>query len=282
MSRAASTMVHVEWNALTYAGHTTWNVHVGESTRKRNPREEWLIQRNTHEALITDAEAEALLAQLATSDIGRAVSAAKGAVGRHLLGGLLVAPNGQPWRGEGQQYRLRNLAGGRGHRVSAAIVDQAVLGQLRHDLSDLAFWRRLLDAAKALRVEAPDISQEVAKLEREKERAAKLAVTTDEPGQFLEIVQARSREIAALRREAEARKQEQGLPALVARTTPAELAEMALSSPERAVSALVERVVLSPDLDCRIEYRAPGGRTVALPGRTDRSPAAVSAVRLAG
>ena len=57
----------MEWNALTYAGHTVWNVHNEQTPEgykdgeKRRPREQWVIQRDTHHALISDAVAEALL-----------------------------------------------------------------------------------------------------------------------------------------------------------------------------------------------------------------------------
>ena len=58
----------MEWNALTYAGQTAWNVRNEKSPdggyiggMKRKPRSEWLIQKNTHEAIITDDEAEAIL-----------------------------------------------------------------------------------------------------------------------------------------------------------------------------------------------------------------------------
>jgi hypothetical protein len=38
---SVSTLVCVEWNALTYAGHTVWNVHKESgSGTKRRPREE--------------------------------------------------------------------------------------------------------------------------------------------------------------------------------------------------------------------------------------------------
>jgi site-specific DNA recombinase len=65
-----TTLISIEWNALTYAGHTVWNVH-NERTEegyisgtKRKPRAEWIIQQNTHEPLISDAQAEILLSKL--------------------------------------------------------------------------------------------------------------------------------------------------------------------------------------------------------------------------
>lgn len=67
---ARTSLNGIEWNALTYAGHTVWNVH-NEKTDdgykggvKHRPRSEWLMQRDTHHPLITDAEAEAILQRL--------------------------------------------------------------------------------------------------------------------------------------------------------------------------------------------------------------------------
>ncbi len=90
----------MEWNALTYAGHTVWNVHneVGSDGYKggvkRRPRGEWVIQRNTHEALISDPIAEALLSQLEQANH----SNPRDRHGSLLLTGLLKAPEGTPWR----------------------------------------------------------------------------------------------------------------------------------------------------------------------------------------
>jgi hypothetical protein len=71
-----SSLVGVEWNALTYAGHTVWNVHRDRDSdrhyrggSKRRPRAEWVIQRDTHPALISDQEAEYLLSKLDTSTV---------------------------------------------------------------------------------------------------------------------------------------------------------------------------------------------------------------------
>lgn len=51
---ARTTLNGIEWNALTYAGHTVGNVH-NEKTddgykggTKRRPRADWIIQRDTH------------------------------------------------------------------------------------------------------------------------------------------------------------------------------------------------------------------------------------------
>jgi len=90
LSWSQSTLVCMEWNALTYAGHTDWNVHAERgSGTKRRPREEWVVKRDTHEPLITDIEAEALLVALSTSTIGAATSKAKTAISNYLLTGAI-------------------------------------------------------------------------------------------------------------------------------------------------------------------------------------------------
>ena len=82
----------MEWNALTYAGHTVWNVHNEQTAEgykdgeKRRPREQWVIQRDTHQALISDAVAEALLVQLETLGTGNTRNRAPA----FLLSGLLT------------------------------------------------------------------------------------------------------------------------------------------------------------------------------------------------
>jgi hypothetical protein len=73
---------------------------------KRRPREEWIIQRNTHQALVEDAKAEEILAQL---NRGRQKSYRTKA--GHLLTGILVTPEGGAWHGNGDFYRTgkRNI-----------------------------------------------------------------------------------------------------------------------------------------------------------------------------
>ncbi len=71
---------------------------------KRRPREEWVIQRDTHEALIRDDEAEALITKLESSPVrnNRRRSAT------YLLSGLqLRTADGAPWYGDkgGKHYR---------------------------------------------------------------------------------------------------------------------------------------------------------------------------------
>ena len=126
----------LEWNALTYAGHTVWNVAEERkgngyvTGKKRKPRSEWLITRNTHPSFITDEEAEALLEQLEkqSSNRNRATDRV------YLLSGLLFAPDGTPFSGETirdqRSYRLKKK-----RRISAKALETSVLDRVFADLA---------------------------------------------------------------------------------------------------------------------------------------------------
>lgn len=125
-----STLVDVEWNSLTYAGHTVWNMRRAKDAQaegSRRPREEWVVRRDTHAALISEAEAEAILARLAASAAVRGARRARGA--DYLLSGLLVTPAGVAWHGDRGAYRT---AGG---SVDARELEAAVLERLAADFS---------------------------------------------------------------------------------------------------------------------------------------------------
>lgn len=129
-----TTLLSIERNALTYAGHTCWNRHAERAEHggyvggsKYRPRSEWVIQRDTHEPLITDDEAEAILAELET----RKQTRNKEAAGFYLLSGLLVSPDGQKWHTDGAgSYRM-----GKGKRIKAAEVDKAVMDVIAKDIA---------------------------------------------------------------------------------------------------------------------------------------------------
>jgi site-specific DNA recombinase len=155
----AASMIDLEWRALTYAGHTTWNVYnEKEGTKRkhgaaRRPRSDWMVQHDTHSALITDSEAEALLASLQASQKRRS----RHSEHVYLLTGLLVTPDGQHWHGEWDTrmdaavYRI-----GKGRRISARRVDAAVLDKLQADLQSPAAQQQLLDQLQASALQPVD------------------------------------------------------------------------------------------------------------------------------
>lgn len=180
---SATSQIGVEWNALTYAGHTVWNVHAeAGSGRKRRPRADWLVQRETHEALITDAEAETILARLEGYTVRRARERESG----YLLTGLLVTEDGRAFHGDRGAYRVR------GRQVQAATVEQAVARHVLTDLQSPAFVRAITAAARALR--GADASQPLRDALRDAEarlrRLVGLIEQTTTPGPLLRQMEA--------------------------------------------------------------------------------------------
>jgi site-specific DNA recombinase len=263
----ATSLVGVEWNALTYAGHTVWNRHApnGGGTKMR-PRSAWQMTRNTHEALISDVEAETILTKLETSQVGTSVSQALAANSNYLLAGLLYTEDGQMWVSHGKYYRLKKRDGLPGKTVLAESVECAVLAQVEAGMQSDVFLRKLLIAAQRHRRTtdpAAAIDQQIAKLEKEKNRAAQLALTSDSDT-FIALVEERSRHIESLRREAKAVRQDDTLSKQLAGMTVEGLKGLlADHSPEKALEILVDRVVLERDLTCQIELKA-------IPGRQNR------------
>ncbi len=144
-----SSLIGFEWNALTYSGCTVWNVHaeriggVYKGGSKRRPRADWVIQDNTHDALITRDEAEAILGRLENSEVAAKIAEGKTAASRYLLSGLLVTPEGQNWMADsGKYYRVK------GRKVPFGKVDQAVLGMLVSDMRSKSFIRALANEAR--------------------------------------------------------------------------------------------------------------------------------------
>jgi site-specific DNA recombinase len=266
----ATSLIGVEWNALTYAGHTVWNRHApnGGGTKMR-PRSAWQVTRGTHEALISDVEAETILARLETSDVGRSVSQAMAAKSDYLLTGLLYTGDGQMWIAHGKYYRLKRRDNVPGKTVPAAMVESAVLEQVKSGMKSDLFLRNLLASAQRSRRTtdpAAAIDRQIAKLEKERGRAAHLALTSD-ADTFTAIVEERSRHIESLRREANAVRQDDTISKRFAGMTVAGLKGLlGDQSPEKALQTLVDRIVLERDLTCQIELKAVPGRQRRWPG----------------
>lgn len=194
-----TTLISVEWNALTYAGHTVWNVHaeredgayVGGS--KRRPRSEWLIQRDTHPALITDDEAEQLLGRLELQAKSRA-GAAKAQRDRDsdaLLGGMLFTPAGGKWWAEADRYRCA----GSGRSISRATIEAQVIDQVLSDIATPDFAPAMLKATRAALASDTDpaalraVEAEVARLAEQISRTLDLAAQLADPAPALRKIE---------------------------------------------------------------------------------------------
>ncbi|GIX37984.1 MAG: resolvase [Silanimonas sp.] len=295
-----STLVGVEWNALTYAGHTVWNVngereggrYVGGT--KRRPRSEWVIQRDTHSPLITDAEAELILGRLERAAKARqaGVKRERDRVSAAMLSGLLFAPDGTKWWSESDRYRYK--AGGVQRSVARETLESLVLEQIFADLSRPEFAEALVNGArKALagtrdRSEIRKLQRQALELERQMAKLMDLVVEVADRRPILRRIEALELERQGLVAKAEQLQLEAdlALPAeaitlpMVQRllaTLAEEAKENAHSGLRASLSNLIERVELDPKtLSATLSYRiaAPvsGARLASPRGFEPRSP----------
>jgi site-specific DNA recombinase len=290
---ADTSLIGMEWNALTYAGHTVWNVHNETNPgggykggTKRRPRDQWHIKRDTHPPLITEAEAEAILHQLEHSEVGRAVSRAKRGLSAYLLTGVLQAPDGRQWIGQRDRYyRLRAGDDTPGRQVMAQEVDQLVLGKIRRDFTRDQFLDALLRAARrqAAGEDVPDLQAEILEVSRQIDRAMEIAMEMRDPSPAIrkaDALEARRRELVA---EAERHMEQRETRKALEKVNRDDLARILTDVLERMddrealkglIGSVVERVELCPaTLQCALHYRIPVRLCVASPrGFEPRSP----------
>lgn len=275
----STSLVAMEWQALTYAGHTVWNMHRPrlsdggyEGGQKRRPREEWEIKQDTHPALITTEEAESLIRALQSSPWG-----GRRRVSKRLLSGLLFTPDGHPWYGWGRdRYRVKNPNGSRGPATAAVPLERSIVAAVCRDLRSPRFLGSLVRAAKARRAtqgrnEALEAAvAEIREMDRRIARLTDVIPQTTEPAPLLRQIESYEgqRRDADERRaflEAEAERidlaatmSEQALKRTL--TEFADQLEVDDGQPQREVlGLLVERVELDPDtLTGRIDYRIRG------------------------
>lgn len=274
-----SSLVGVEWNALTYAGHTVWNVHMRRQGAKsanghrRRPRSEWQIQRNTHEAFITEAEAEAIVARLQAYGANRP----RRSSGKYLFTGLLRTPAGERYYGTSaaDSYRVT------GRYVKRAPLEHAVLGKIMADLDAPAFISAVVAAAHRTEATTEQHRRGQALKERVSELTGRIAKMMDmagdlaDPGPALRRVDDLERERQAALAALDQWEAAQAQCAALSTVRPADvrralhgmvrgLRESERDAVKTAIVALVERIDLDPQtLACSIHYRisvSQGGR----------------------
>ncbi len=281
-----SSLIAMEWNALTYAGHTVWNRHNEvnpgggyKGGKKMRPREEWHIKEDTHPALITQDEAEGLLEQLEHSAHGEAVSRARRGLSNHLLSGLLRTPDGRRWEGWSQNYRLKRVKGDKGRYVQKEAADRAVVDQIVADMSSEDFIDALYaEAKREARAVEPDrarpLREELRLVERQIEKAMSLALQLNNPAPAMRKVnelearrQTLNEEIAQIEQDGAVRDalgsmNREDVVQLV-RTLAVEIGEAERPRLKGVLQAAVEQITLDPgNLHCRIHYRIAAGRTL--------------------
>lgn len=148
-----TTLIGIEWKALTYAGHIVWGVSNERMASggykegaKRKPRSEWVIKRDTHVPLISDDQAEKILLRL---EQGGQKSKTRDRGSDYLLSGLLVNENGQHWHGcDGVYYRCA-----KGKRARKADIENRVLETVVRDLSSKQRVLEIFEKIKSQLVE---------------------------------------------------------------------------------------------------------------------------------
>lgn len=283
----ASSVQSMDWQALTYAGHTVWNMHAERqggrtlSGEKRRPRSEWLVQRHTHEPLITDVQAEAILAQVERAATGRRQRGSP-----LLFSGLVETPDGTPWHSDGSGcYRV-----GKGRKISARRLEAALLERIEADLMADAAIEHMRAAMMAPEVEPPSpqriagAERRIAALAKQISRTVDLAAQVEDTAPILRRVAELEHQRALLIEQLDDMRAAQ----LVATATESigteqirallhrhieELREAAaggdIDHARLAIADTVGRVILCPEtMMARIEYRVSTGDKVA--SRTER------------
>lgn len=269
LPHSASTLIGFEWNGLTYAGHTVWNVNAeAGSGKKRRPRSEWVIQKDTHPALIQEAQAEAILGAIEAVRAGRSPKRRSRDSGA-LLAGLLHTKAGAPWWAEGREYRC---SVGRSS-VSRAALDASVLAQIAKDLRSERMVEILMESGRsalAATGNAPllaEVDRELANLERKADRLLELATDLEDPTPALrKIDESKARRVElALKRDELA--EEANCAQAVGEVTDERLREFLrmpwslfdeaeADSVRAALLSLVEQIVVDPlSKDVTIQYR---------------------------
>lgn len=266
-----SSLIGIEWNALTYAGHTVWNVHNEQSGghyvtgEKRRPRAEWEIRRDTHPALITDEEAETLMSRLEQASAARP----RRTSADYLLTGLLKTSDGTPWYGEKHRYYRT------GTRSAPAIdVDQTIVAKIAADLRSSTFSAALVKRTRTsygreFGVELARLREAEGALDRRISGFMDMAEKLETPGPVLRKVDELETDRKRLAREMEQAKRDAATAAAARAVTEDQVgwmldamaADMASLDREKLkdfIFSICERITLNPEaLTAGIHYKIP-------------------------
>jgi site-specific DNA recombinase len=283
-----SSLVDVEWRALTYAGATVWNqtrsrglAGAYQDGTKRRPRAEWQIQPGTHAALITQQEAEQILRRLEEKRAMRSRGDA------YLLSGLLVDGAGRRWHGDQGYYRCA------GKRLKAAALEQQILDHLGRELATEAIVAQSTRLARnaaapgARDAELKSLQRQAADLERKIGRVRLVMTEMQNPGAMAPQLEALVASKAAIDERAAALAGELEPNRVMRLVTEDDVRALlgnfteALKSLDRAhvkarLRAMLSKIVVDPqDLSTRIHYAIPAGAgdSVASPRRAAGNPA---------
>jgi site-specific DNA recombinase len=286
-----TTLVGLEWNAMTYAGHTVWNVHNEtlpsggyKGGTKRRPRSEWVIGPNRHEAMITTEEAEIILSSLENSTRGQR----RKNQSDYLLTGLLYNQDDVAYHGcDGIYYRA-----GKGKRISKDKIERLIISDTSEMCLSNAFIADLVASARTIKT-TPIPDDELKMLRSERitltDKIAKLtdvATEAESPRPWLEKIDQLEKQKVLIDERLERAESEYKAAAVLRALSETDLRAMLdeihsnvdwqdTESVKAFLNCLVEKIVLTetPQLFCDIHYRITSGDSLASPrGFEPRSP----------
>ena len=273
-----TTLIGMEWNALTYAGHTVWNVHnefnAGDGYKghqKRRPRSEWIIKHDTHEAFITTEEAELLIKRLETSNHGKS----RRTSAKYLLTGLLKTPDGQSWFGQGgTQYRIKPPKGQKGRYLHVEDLDGPIIKKIMNDLKSDEFIKLLMREARkqceiAMGDPAAELRPEYVALSNQISKLMDVVSRMNDPDPALRKIEELEKRLKVLAHEIDLREKEYTATAVLRNINEkhikqildeleTRLSEDNAESMKDTLMDMVDKIVLDPEsLDCKVIYKIP-------------------------
>ncbi len=276
---SASSMIELEWNALTYAGFTVWNMRNEKDPAggykgrtKRKPRSKWMIKEDTHPALISSEEAYTIIEALESGLRGKAVSEAKSGNSAYLLTGLLKSPDGRDWIGDGKRhYRLKAVGDIKGRWLKMHDVDLAVTGRLIDDIHSDEFIQALTKEARRANAvdESPtkDLRQQLNAINSQISKAGDLALKLEDPAPMLRKInelEAKRKllqdELSRVNHDHQAKlilsQVNETMVRKVLKTLANNFEELPKEKWKGLIRGLVEKIELDPvSLGCQIHYR---------------------------
>ncbi len=290
LSVVHTTLLGIEWNALTYAGHTVWNVQNErlpsggyKGNTKRKPRSEWVIQHDTHPALITTDEAEGILKVLEQSTRGDA----RKTKSEYLLSGIMVNETGLPYHGaDGIYYRA-----GKGKRLKREELEPLILKRIMSDLQSDEFIADCVKSARQSAQPIPDdevkaLKTEVNKISGQIGKLMDIAAEAESPRPWLEKIEKlelqRSDVVARLDKADANYRSAQLLLTISERDMKQMIGGLSsnvdfadVQKAKEFLTSVIDNIVLTetPRLICTINYSISSGDSVASPRLRDTIPA---------